>query len=261
MKLRIRDLILPLLALLILGACNVSGNEEVMSEIDQAIEGNLTLDNAAFEKVLSTHPEGLHQEAEGVFISLGDDKYNWSHKEYLGSEANFQHIVEVDGMQQELLGVNEPNFEPEWQNVEGTTYELSNRIRPLLENTVEEEYIEEVKTNNEDGTQYIINLSDEYTENLMSEAVNDLENSILEFEENQGTTDYIQALETQIAMIESRAYNDPKIEIEINSEGYLTRFVESYSFTEEGSEPVTVVSEFILTDYNLENPEEHFPEI
>lgn len=258
---RINYVVILLLVTIFLSACSSQGNEEVIKEIDKAVEQNRTLENATFEKNIVINPEALNQKTEGVFIALGNDEYNWSRKEYLGSENSFHQIVEIDGQQYEMQAVDEADFEPDWQAVQEQSYELIDQIRPLLENKVDERFIDRVEENDSEGQSLVIYLTDAYIESIVSENVSELENDIRELEEAQDDTGYIQALEGQIKMIEAMEYSDPKFEVEINKEGYLTKFVENYSYTVEESEPVTVTSECIITDYNIENTDEFFPDI
>ena len=123
-----------------------------------------------------------------------------------------------------------------------------------------ENVIDRVGEKESEGQSFVSYLTDDYTEDIVAEWVSDLEENIRELEEAQDDTGYIQALEGQIEIIKAMEYSDPKFEVEINKEGYLTKFVESYSYTVEESEPVTVITEYTITDYNIENPDEFFPD-
>lgn len=230
MKNKLASLVLPIITLFILSACSTPSTEDLMRDIDEATQKNGTLNNATYEFSVAMSPD-INQTAEGVFIALENGGYNWTHREYLGDGQNFSQTAEIDGWQYEMLWVDDPEFEPEWKRPEGKILTALELLHPLFENTIGEEYIGKVEVTEENGKQYRVMLNDTYLEDNFSETHPDIDLS------------------------------NPMFDLQINAEGYLTKYASSYTFTTPEEETVSTTIQYELTDYNLEDPTSLLPEI
>jgi len=231
MKNKLASIVLVIIALITFSACSAENTENLLAEIESGIQKNSTLENSTYEWSFSMLPGEIDQTAEGVFIALENGEYNWTHKEYLGEGQNFSQTAEIDGRQYELLSIDKPGFEPEWKQPEGEILSAIELLHPLFENTIEKEYIDKIEVTEENGKQYRVTINDVYVEDVFSETHPNID------------------------------FSNPTIELKINAEGYLTKFVSTYAFTAPEEETVTTTLRYELTDYNIENAEKLFPEI
>lgn len=260
MKNKIISFALPLIALTTLSACSTPNAENLMADVDEATQKNGTLESATYAYSLSMEPGGIDQPAEGIFVSQGDDQYNWAHREYLGEGENFYQTAEIDGWHYELFWVDEPDFEPEWKRMEGRTLTAFDRMYPLFENTIEEEYLDEVEFTEENGKEYQVALKDSHLEDSLSETIQELEEQKTALEE-VGDEQSVQTLEEEIAYIQEIEVSNPTLELAINEEGYLTKYVSSYTLAIPEEESMTTTIQYELTGYNLEDAASLLPEI
>lgn len=222
--------IFSIFTLITLVACS-SKVENVRKDIEDAIQKNNTLENATFEWSLTIQPGDIDQIVDGVFIAKNNDDYDWSYTEYLGEGQNFSQTAEISGRQYELLWVDEPGFDPEWKQPEGEIIGALELLEPLFEQTIEDKYIGDVEVNEEDGKQYRVTLNEIYLEEEFSESHSHLEIS------------------------------KPTIDMKVNADGYLTKYIFSYTFSAPEEEPVETTVSYELTDYNMDNAESLLPEI
>ena len=230
MKNKIISFIFSIFTLITLVACS-SKVENVRKDIEDAIQKNNTLENATFEWSLTMQPGDIDQLAEGVFITKDKGDYDWSYTEYLGEGQNFSQSAEINGRQYELLWVDEPGFEAEWKQPEGEILNAIELLEPLFEQTIEDKYIGEVEVTEEDGMHYRMTLNEIYLEEEFSESHSHLEIS------------------------------KPTIDMTINGDGYLTKYIFSYTFSAPEEESVETTVSYELTDYNIDNAESLLPEI
>lgn len=261
MKNKLINIPLSFITLITLSACSTSSAENLMTDVNDATQKNNTLDNATYIWSLSYQPGDFLQTVEGVFISRGDGEYDWTSKEYHGNGPDFAQTAEIDGEQYELFSIDEPDFEPEWKKVERDLISAHELISPLFENPIEEEYLNDIEVTEENGKSYQFSYDNSYLEDSYSDSIQDLEESKTELEEAGDQTGYIEALEEQIKNLENMEFSEPLFELEINSEGYLTKYTSSYTFSTPEEEPVTATVRYELTDYNLENAASLLPEI
>lgn len=261
MKNKLIHILLSSITLIPLSACSTTNAENLMTDVNEAVQKNSTLENATYIWSLSYQPGDFIQTAEGVFISRGDGEYDWTYKEYHGNGPDFAQTAEIDGRQYELFSVDEPDFEPEWQKAERDLMSAHELLSPLFENPIEAEYVDEIKVTEENGKRYEITYDNAYLEDSNTESIQDLEESKTELEEAGDQTGYIEALEEQINNLENMEFSNPLFELEINSEGYLTKYTSSYTFSTPEEEPVTATLRYELTDYNLDDATSLMPAI
>lgn len=255
-------IIMPLIFLI--SACSSENKSATLSNIDQALSKNRSLDSGCFEKTLKYDNEKVN-EFKGVFIKQGNSKeiYDWFVNQYDWQGHKTQESVFRDGKYFVHIHGPENSGNIKWQENREQIPFIKEVIAPLLSDCLrlEEIYIDKAEVNKDqmNHSKILLKMSDSYSENLKEKSISDLKSTIKELEKINDQTGQVEAMKAQIQIINNHQYNDQEIEIIIDQNGYLVSFSQNYLLVSPETDNIEVSSTVKITEYNIDEPYRYFP--